>query len=143
MKIKNWLKRFLVSSEVEELRKGLDEIKEMTKIGFSGFQNIEDITAGWPIGVAKNVDGNDTMLIAKNRDKIVFVTRIPVGHGFPVHWHHREEICEVIHGCMTDKILDIGIIKKGEKVVYEPYKKHKPMNGCPDSTCVVLVTFQL
>jgi len=134
---------FSMPNEVDELESTLEEIRAFTRIGFAGFQDIRTLTKHWPVGVAKSIQGSDTMLVEKSDTSIKLISRIPVGHSFPIHWHDLPETCEVLAGQMDDVIEPIKMLKKGDSYTYAPYVKHQPRNASTKDNCIVLVTFKI
>ena len=131
------IKRFFRGREILQIEKTLNEIRQMTMIGFAGFQDIEEVVKDWPVGIAKSIQGCDSFLIEKSNEKIVFVTRIPVGYEFPVYWHNDIETCEVLNGCLIDDMAKVTEKKKGEIVTSEPYIRHAPKNGCKENDTLI------
>lgn len=141
----SWRKiyRLLVyDKEVRNLEDTLSELKRLTMVGFTGYQDIRSVVKDWPVGLSKSLQGNDTILIKKEDNCFQFVTIITPDSGFPVHHHDVEETVEVLKGELHDLIINTGTLRRGDTYEYPKGKPHMPYNKSMDKDCILLVTFR-
>lgn len=136
------IRSFFEDEEVKIMQHMLKELKEITPVGWTGFQNIAEAAKEWPIGISKNLQGNDTMLLEKKPGYFLFFTMIPPGHYFPIHWHNMSERCIVVRGSLYDDVVLLEApIRAGQEITYKPLQKHRPCNASETESCLMLVEF--
>lgn len=115
------------------------ELKELTEMNFDNFQSWEMVYDNWEIGDTKIIGGSKNELVLKEVNRMQFLTMIPPGVIFPLHWHDFRERISIVDGRLT------GLRTKksygpGELVDYPAFTKHHVQNQ-EEIDCYLVVDF--
>lgn len=101
-----------------------EEIKEVQSIDFDNLQTFRSVYRSWNLGDTKEIGGSVNTLIIKKENHMRFLTRIPPGVVFPLHWHNFLEECVVLKGQLDSLRNDGEIWKLGDVASFPAFTKH-------------------
>ena len=115
-----------------DLSQMICEINELLNLSFDHLQPFELIRDSWPVNEKRVIEGTICTKLANSDDHMQFLTEIPPGTGFNLHWHDCLEICRVITGRLADKVIDpTREWKAGQKYTVEKMRRAQTLQSRP------------
>jgi len=131
-----------MSKTINEIAQLMDEIKNLVNLEFDDLQKFEDMKA-LPMHQNLEIEGTINKMIVKEPNHLRFLTTIPPGESFKMHWHDCLEECTILSGELRDRLQPEKSWKSGEVWRCDKFKKHIPYNDSKTDEVNLIVDFYL
>lgn len=117
----------------------IGQINAILDIEWDNFISFQKVLE-WGLNEKRVIEGVINLKILHTKTHCRFLTAIPPGASFNIHWHDCTEICMVLVGVLGDKEKD-KVFRIGEACTYKAFEKHIPHNPSDKEYLYLIVDF--